>query len=83
MSDIEQASVENPFIVCAQNKAVTPKNKEGLLTWINNHKTQLILAGISIATIIAVACGLKHKNEIKKLWNRLNEELAKASIYSS
>lgn len=47
------------------------------------HKTQLILVGISIPTIIAVVLGRKNKDAIKALWDQLNEEIKKANMYSS
>lgn len=53
------------------------------LAWVKVHKTQLILIGVSIPAIIAVALGLKNKEAIKALWNQLNGEIKKTNMYSS
>ena len=66
-----------------QNVDVAPETKKGFLAWVKAHKTQLILVGISIPTIIAVVLGLKNKDAVKALWVQLNEEIKKANMYSS
>lgn len=33
--------------------------KRSFLSWVKEHKTQLLLAGISVTTILAAAIGLK------------------------
>lgn len=59
------------------------KEQKGLLSWIKNHRNELIIAGISVTTIIIVALGIKNKDSIKAFWNNLREEIGKASIYST
>lgn len=83
MSDIKKESIKNEVDVFEQNTEVTLENQTGFLAWIKAHKTQLILVGISIPTIIAVVLGLKNKDAIKALWEQLNEEIKKANMYSS
>ena len=59
------------------------KEQKGLLSWIKNHRNELIIAGISVTTIIFVALGIKNKDSIKAFWNNLREEIGKANIYST
>ena len=59
------------------------EDKKRLLAWIKAHKKQLIIAGISIPTVIMIVLGLKNKDAIKELWARLREELEIGSLYSS
>ena len=63
--------------------AESPKDKKGLVAWIKAYKKQLMLVGISIPTIIAVVLGLKNKDNIKILWENLNEKIMKPNMYSS
>lgn len=60
-----------------------PQDKKRFVAWIKAHKSQFILIGISIPTIIAIVFGLKNKDAIKVLWEKLNEEIKKANLYSS
>ena len=60
-----------------------PKDRHGFVAWIKAHKKQLILVGVSIPTIIAVVLGVKNKDALKSLWEKLNEEIKKANMYSS
>lgn len=57
----------------------SPEDKNSFLAWIKNHKKQLILAGLSITTIIATIVGLKNKEAIKELWGSLKDEMEKVS----
>ena len=57
--------------------------KQAVIKWIQMHKAQLILVGISIPAIIALVLGLKNKDTIIKLWGNLQEEIKKANLYSS
>lgn len=83
MSDARKASTDTDVDMIGLNAEAIPEGKKGFLMWVKAHKTQLILAGISIPTIIAVVLGLKNKDAIKALWNQLNEEIKKANMYSS
>lgn len=47
--------------------------KRSFLSWVKEHKTQLLLAGISVTTILAAAIGLKNKDAIVELWNTLKK----------
>lgn len=83
MSDTKKATMENEVDALKQNTEIAPETKKGFLVWIKDHKTKLILVGISIPTIIAIVLGLKNKEAIRTLWNQLNEEIKKANMYSS
>lgn len=82
MSEIKKDCVEESA-AHEQSVEVASETKKGVSAWIKDHKAQLIIVGISIPTIIVVVLGLKNKDAIKALWNRLNEELKEANMYSS
>lgn len=83
MSNVKKELIKEDVAALEQNAENIPESKKGLLVWVKTHKTQLILVGISIPTIIAVVLGLKNKDAIKALWDQLNEEIKKANMYSS
>lgn len=58
------------------------EDKRNFIAWIKAHKKQLIIAGISITTLVAIVVGIKNKNEIIKLWGILQERLKRGCIYS-
>ncbi len=55
------------------------QEKSAFIKWIKAHKKELILAGISIAALIGIIVGIKHKDSIKELWTALQKTLSKAS----
>lgn len=59
------------------------ENKKGLMEWIKAHKKQLILAGVSIPTLIMIVLGLKNKDAIQEFWSELSDELKNGAPYSS
>ena len=59
------------------------EDKTEFISWIKAHKKQLVLAGVSIATVIAIAVGIKNKSEIIKLRSALQEKIKRGDIYSS
>ena len=59
------------------------ENRRGFIAWVKAYKKQLLLAGISISTIIVTILGLKNIDAIKALWKQLSEEIEKANMYSS
>lgn len=83
MSDTKKAPIDTDVDMMGLNAEAVPEGKKSFLMWVKAHKTQLILTGISISTIIAVVLGLKNKDAIKDLWNQLNEEIKKANMYSN
>ncbi|MBE6772035.1 MAG: hypothetical protein E7547_07830 [Ruminococcaceae bacterium] len=59
------------------------EDKRKFIAWIKSHKKQLIIAGISITTLIVIVVGIKNKSEIIKLWGALQEKIKRGGIYSS
>lgn len=57
--------------------------KKSVLTWIKEHKTELILAGISITAIVTIILGIKNKDALMNVWNKLKTRIEKGEIYSS
>ena len=60
---------------------ITDKNR--FLVWIKEHKTQILLTGISVTAILATALGLKNKDAMIELWNTMKQQMEKGSLYSS
>lgn len=61
-----------------QNVESVAETKKGFLAWIRSHKTELILAGVSITTIIGVILGLKNKEALAELWAALSKSITMA-----
>lgn len=53
------------------------EERKGLFRWIREHKKQLIAAGVSILALLAAIWAIKHRSQIKGLWDEL-----KALIHS-
>lgn len=51
------------------------EKKNGIISWVKEHKKQLLLAGISITSVIGIIIGLKNKDAIMELWNYLKRSL--------
>lgn len=58
-------------------------NNNDLIIWIKTHKTQLIITGISILSLITIIAGEKNKEAIKKLFEGLREGIENVNLYSS
>lgn len=63
------------------------EDRKSLIQWIKEHKKQLIIAGISIGTLILIILGIKNRAAIKAVWDSLkgavkhpSAELAKEVI---
>lgn len=67
------------------NEEVTEKSvdKKGFITWVKEHKTQLLLTGISVTAILAALLGVKNKGAINELWKTLKKQIEKGTLYSS
>ncbi len=79
MSEIK-TTLTDEANVPEQNLDVAPENKRGFLTWVKNHKKQLILAGVSITTIVGIILGIKNKDVLTALWKSLSESVKKAPV---
>ena len=47
--------------------------QKGGIAWARAHKKQLLLAGVSVTTIIGIVVGLKNKDTIMDLWVSLEK----------
>lgn len=52
-------------------------HQKGFLAWVKAHKKQLIIAGISVTTIVGIILGLKNKDAIMELWATLEKSIKK------
>ena len=57
------------------------KEQRKLIRWIKEHKKQLIIAGISIVTLILVVLGLKNRESIKALWDSLKKTVEQPTAH--
>lgn len=57
--------------------------KKSFITWVKEHKSQLLLAGVSVTTLIMTIVGIKNKEAINLLWESLKKEIEKGSLYSA
>lgn len=80
MSDNNQKVNTEDTVQKDQNVESVPETKKGLLAWVKSHKTELILAGVSITTIIGVILGLKNKDALAELWATLSKSITKAPV---
>ena len=53
------------------------REQRKLIKWIKNHKKALIITGISVAALIAVVLGIKHKDALQEVWASLRKAVAK------
>lgn len=51
------------------------EEKEGLIQWLKEHKNQLIIAGVSVGTLILIILGIKNKEKIMAVWDSLKGAL--------
>ena len=47
-------------------KTEEPSEKNGFIAWVKEHKVQLLLAGISVTTLLLTIIGLKNKDAINE-----------------
>ena len=59
------------------------KEQKKLIRWIHEHKNALIIAGISIGTLILTVLGIKNREAIKALWTSLQKVAEKPAIHAS
>lgn len=51
------------------------KERKGLIRWIKEHKTELIIAGFSIAALILLVLGIKNREALKAIWDSLRSSV--------
>ena len=59
------------------------EDKKSIMNWIEAHKKQIILIGISIPTLIAIVLSMQNKDTMMELLDNLKDEVEKANLYSS
>ncbi len=52
--------------------------KKTFVDWVKEHKKELIIAGVSIAAIIAVIIGIKNHKALEETWSSLRKLVEKA-----
>ena len=53
------------------------QEKKTVIDWIKEHKKQLIIAGVSIAAIVAVIFGIKNSQELEAVLDSLKKKIEK------
>jgi predicted transcriptional regulator len=53
------------------------EEKKSFLLWVKVHKKQLIIAGVSLATIVGIILGIKNRESIIRFWNSLKKAIEK------
>lgn len=51
------------------------EEKKSFLIWVKEHKKQLIIAGVSVATIVGIILAIKNRESIIKLWTSLKRTI--------
>lgn len=57
------------------NMEEVTEEKKSFITWIKEHKTQLMIAGVGTAAFIAMVLGVKNKESISELLESWREDL--------
>lgn len=52
--------------------------KKTFVDWVKEHKKELIIAGVSIAAIIAVIIGIKNHKALEEAWSSLRKLVERA-----
>ena len=58
-------------------------DKKGIVSWIKEHKAELLFAGISLTALLLTIVGIKNKEELLTLWQDLKKRLEKGAVFSS
>lgn len=53
------------------------EEKKSFLLWVKEHKKQLIIAGVSVATIVGIILAIKNRESIIRLWTSLKKAIEK------
>lgn len=49
--------------------------KKGITTWIQKHKNQILVAGVSVTALIATIAGIKNKDTLSEMMDDLAETI--------
>ena len=61
-----------------QHTEETPE-KNRVIAWVKEHKSQLLLAGVSITTVFLTVMGIKNKDALTDLWKSLKIQIEKGA----
>ena len=53
------------------------KQKKTCITWIKEHKKELIIAGVSVGAIALAILGMKNQKELEEAWKSLKKLIEK------
>lgn len=56
------------------------KEKKKIVDWIKEHKTELIIAGVSVSALVMLILGIKNKETLEKFWSSLKRVTGEKSI---
>lgn len=56
---------------------VAMEEKKSFLIWVKEHKKQLIIAGVSVATIVGIILAIKNRESIMRMWESLRLAITK------
>lgn len=62
---------------------VTEVEKKNIIKWVETHKKQLIMSGISVSAFVAFILGVKNIDTLMELWGVIQEEIKKGTKYSA
>ena len=80
MSDVKKDVAVEEVVASEENDEQILESKSGFLTWVNEHRNQLIIAGISITALIGLILGIKNMDVLKELKTVLNKKININSI---
>lgn len=56
------------------------KEKKKIVDWIKEHKTELIIAGVSVSALVMLILGIKNKETLEEFWSSLKRVTEEKSI---
>ena len=59
------------------------EEKQTFIKWVKAHKKELIVAGISVAALVALIVAVKKKDSILALWDSLKKDVAEVPTKSA
>lgn len=56
------------------------EEKKSFLIWVKEHKKQLIIAGVGVATIVGIILAIKNRESIMRMWESLRLSITKQPL---
>ena len=66
-----------------KNDDKAQKEKASILEWIQEHKKELIISGISITAAVLIVLGIKNRDSLSAYWEQLKKRVSYASSHNS